>query len=149
MPTFFPGERVIISYPASVEQPVKGRGELFLTDKRLLLVHRSGLIMKKETVLFDIAFNQVSYLRSEGIIRKSLAIGVTSQGGIVITYRIRIHDPEMLVTKFNEVAAGSPAARPQFKRCTSCARKIPYDAEFCPYCGERQSKSPKTNLGSD
>ncbi|MDG6931746.1 MAG: zinc ribbon domain-containing protein [Nitrososphaerota archaeon] len=138
MSVLFPNEKVVLSYSASVEQPVRGKGELYLTDRRLLLVHRSGVMRKRETALFDISFDKVSYLKVEGLIRKALVIGVTSQGGAVITYRVRVPDPTVLVAKFNEVAVNTPTAKPQFKRCVSCARKIPADAEFCPYCGERQ-----------
>ena len=90
---FSPDEKVILSAKGSIEQPVRGKGELYLTNKRIVLIHKSGFIRKRETPLVDIRLDQISYVKVEGMLRKTLVIGVP-HGGNVIAYKIRVQNPE-------------------------------------------------------
>jgi len=89
----FPGEKIILSGKASIEQPISGDGEAYLTDKRLVIIHKSGLIRKKETPLVDIRLDQISYAKVEGWLSKTLVIGVP-QGGTIIAYKIKVSNPD-------------------------------------------------------
>jgi len=91
---FSPDENVILKARGHVEQPIEGSGEIYLTNKRLLLLHRSGMIRKKETPLLDVKMDMISYFKVEGILRKVLVLGVVSNAGIVITYKIHVPSPE-------------------------------------------------------
>ena len=88
-----PTERVLISGSAKIEQPIAGRGEAYLTDKRLVVIHKSGFIRKRETPLLDIRLDQISYVKVEGILSKVLVVGI-SQGGKVIAYKIKVPHPD-------------------------------------------------------
>ncbi len=90
---FDPDEKLILSSKARIEQPVKGSGEAYLTNKRLVLIHKSGLIFKKETPLVNIWLSEISYAKVEGLLSKVLVIGVT-HGGTVIAYKIKVSNPE-------------------------------------------------------
>lgn len=89
-----PDENVILKARGRVEQPIEGSGEMYLTNKRLLLLHRSGVIRKKETPLLDVKMDMISYFKVEGMLRKVLVLGVVSNAGIVITYKIHVSSPE-------------------------------------------------------
>jgi len=89
----FPGEKIILSSKAGIEQPIRGNGEAYLTEKRLLIIHKSGLIRKREIPLADIRLDQISYAKVEGWLLKTLVIGV-SQGGTIIAYKIRVPNPD-------------------------------------------------------
>ena len=91
---FGPDETVILSGRGDIEQPIKGNGELYLTTKRLLLIHKSGLVRKKETPLVDIRLDQLSYAKVEGLLSKVLVLGVTQSNGIVVTYKIKVPRPD-------------------------------------------------------
>ncbi len=95
---FSPDEKVILSGKGSIEQPIKGKGEIYLTNKRLLLIHKSGLIRKRETPLIDIRIDQISYAKVEGFISKVLVIGVP-HGGTVIAYKIKVPQPDSWVAE--------------------------------------------------
>jgi len=88
-----PSEKILMSGSARIEQPLEGKGEAYLTDKRLIVIHKSGLIRKKETPLLDIRINQISYVKVEGLLSKVLVLGVT-QGGKIITYKLKVPNPE-------------------------------------------------------
>ncbi|MGC8988438.1 hypothetical protein [Infirmifilum sp.] len=90
---FSPGEKVILSGKGRVEQPIRGEGELYLTNKRIVLIHRTGLIRKRETPLVDIRLDQISYAKVEGLLSKVLVIGIP-QGGTVIAYKIKVSNPD-------------------------------------------------------
>lgn len=91
---FTPDEKLILSAKCSIEQPIEGKGEAYLTNKRLLVVQKTGLIKKQETPLVDIRIDQISYVKVEGLISKVLVIGVP-HGGSVITYKIKISNPKL------------------------------------------------------
>ena len=95
MPTviFSPDEKIILGARGTMEQPINGSGELYLTTKRLILIHKSGFIRKRETPLVDIRLDQISYVKVEGLLRKTLVIGVP-HGGSIIAYKIRVPNPE-------------------------------------------------------
>ncbi|MBI2183394.1 MAG: hypothetical protein HYU39_00385 [Thaumarchaeota archaeon] len=91
---FGPDETVLLSSKGSMEQPVSGSGEFYLTTRRLLLVHKSGLIRKRETPLVDIGIDEISYFKVEGILRKVLVLGVRLQGGRIQAYKVHVRNPE-------------------------------------------------------
>ena len=95
---FSPDEKVILSGKGSIEQPIKGKGEIYLTNKRILLIHKSGLIRKRETPLIDIRIDQISYAKVEGFISKVLVIGVP-HGGTVVAYKIKVPQPDSWVAE--------------------------------------------------
>ncbi len=91
---FSPGESIIIKARGRVEQPIEGSGEIYLTNRRILLVHRAGMIRKRETPLLDVKIEQVSYFKVEGLLRKVLVLGVISNAGVVISYKVHVPAPE-------------------------------------------------------
>jgi hypothetical protein len=148
---FSPDERVILSGKGSLEQPVTGKGELYLTDKRLFLVHKSGLITKRETPLVDIKISEVNYVKVEGSIRKVLVLGVRGTGGMIVAYKIHISAPEAWSAQIYSLKGGSVVSMPATvqaaptlvvqpgfsgsKFCTSCGQQVKLDAKFCSGCG--------------
>jgi hypothetical protein len=94
-----PGEKIILSDQGTIEQPIEGSGELYLTNKRLLLIHKSGIIRKRETPLIDILLTQISYVKTEGFLRKALVIGVRERGGGIIAYKIHVNHPDSWMAK--------------------------------------------------
>ncbi len=157
---FGPDEPVLLSRHASIEQPVSGSGRLYLTDRRLILIQRSGRIRKTETPLFDLTLEEISYARIEGTLWKVLVIGARTQGGRVVTYKIHAQDPQAWkaqIYSLKGVGAGirfvpsrtPPSAltealqAPQPKQmtsklCTDCGHALPLEAAFCSSCGSPQ-----------
>jgi len=90
---FAPGENIILSGKGKIEQPIVASGEAYLTNRRLLIIQKSGLIRKRETPLVDIRIDMISYAKVEGLLSKVLVIGVP-QGGSLITYKIKVPHPE-------------------------------------------------------
>lgn len=95
---FAPDEKIILSGKGTIEQPIKGKGEIYLTNKRVVLIHKSGLIRKRETPLVDIHIDQISYAKVEGLLFKVLVIGVP-HGGTVIAYKIKVPNPDSWVAE--------------------------------------------------
>ncbi|MDG7044437.1 MAG: zinc ribbon domain-containing protein [Nitrososphaerota archaeon] len=144
---FSPDETILMSGTGTIEQPIQGHGELYLTDKRLFLIHRSGLIRKRETPLMDIDMAQLTYAKTEGIIRKVLIIGARNQSGQVNAFKIHVMNPESWVAHIYNLknapaaAPAQPPAQPPASSpadvlyCTQCGTRIPSTAKFCPNCG--------------
>lgn len=146
-----PSEMVILNSHGSIEKPVKGHGQLYLTDKRLVLVHRSGLIKIKETPVLDIEIPQISYSKIEGTIRRALVLGVKAGNGQVVAYRIRVAHEEKWHSEINTLKGGkNESDAPEFPKtervsdsideaayCGQCGKKT-LDSNFCPNCGEPQ-----------
>ena len=146
-----PSEMIILNSHGSVEKPVKGHGQLYLTDKRLVLVHRSGLIKIKETPILDIEIPQISYSKIEGMLRRTLVLGVKAGNGQVVSYRIRVAREEKWHSAINTLkGVKNEAAAPEFPRtervsdsseeevyCGQCGKKT-LNSNFCPNCGEPQ-----------
>ncbi len=157
---FGPDEPVLLSRHASIEQPVSGSGTLYLTDRRLILIHRSGRIRKTETPLLDLTLEEISYARIEGTLWKVLVIGARTQGGRVITYKIHAQDPQVWKAQIYSLKGGGggikfvPPRTPQSalaealhipqpqrttnKFCTDCGHALPLEAAFCSLCGSPQ-----------
>jgi hypothetical protein len=96
---FSPDEKVILSGKGSMEQPVTGHGELYLTDKRLFLAHKAGLIRKRETPLLDVEIGQITYAKAEGALRKVLVLGVRGTAGQVLSYKMHVSAPDAWVAQ--------------------------------------------------
>lgn len=152
---FSPDERVLLSGKGSIEQPITGSGEMYLTDKRIFLAHKSGLITKRETPLLDVEVGQVTYAKTEGSLRKVLVVGVRGTGGQVITYKIHVGGPESWVSQIYNLKGGAgvgatprasvQAAAPQpmadstgTRFCKHCGKQIDSDSTFCSACGKPQ-----------
>jgi len=101
---FAPDEKIILSGKGTLEQPIKGKGEIYLTNKRLVLIHKSGLIRKKETPLVDIHIDQISYAKVEGFISKVLIVGVP-HGGTVVAYKIKVSNPDAWMAEIMRLRA--------------------------------------------
>lgn len=148
---FSPDERIILSAKGSLEQPITGSGELYLTDKRLFLVHKSGLITKRETPLVDIRINEVNYVKVEGSLRKVLILGVRGAGGQIIAYKIHVSTPESWLAQIYSLKGGSTVSTtqppqvalaplvqsnpPGAKFCSNCGKQVKLEAKFCSACG--------------
>ncbi len=104
--TFGPDEKVVLSGRGSIDQPISGDGEIYLTDKRLLLIHKAGMIRKRETPLLDIEIGQISYVKSEGTLRKVLVLGVKGTGGQILTYKIHVPNPDSWVAQIFNLKNG-------------------------------------------
>ncbi len=102
---FSPDEKIILQGKGRVEQPVEGSGELYLTNKRLVLIHKSGFLRKKETPLLDIRISQISFVKVEGLLSKALVIGVP-HGGTVVTYKIKVSKPEVWQAEIYKLMSG-------------------------------------------
>ena len=143
-----PSEKVILNSHGSVEKPVSGHGQLYLTDKRLVLVHRSGLLKVKETPVLDIEIPQISYSKIEGMLRRTLVLGVKSGNGQVIPYRIRVAREEKWHSEIRMLKGGTKeTVAPEFPRteqvtdsesryCGQCGEEDVLNSRFCPNCGE-------------
>jgi hypothetical protein len=133
---FSPDERILLSAHGSVEQPINGRGDLYLTDRRLVLIHRSGLIIRRETPLLDVELSQVSYVKAQGTLRRVLVLGVRSNGGQVSAYKVHVGAPDSWVAQIHSLKMTGNSAS---KYCDQCGKKIEFDAKFCAACGKEQS----------
>jgi len=91
---FGPGESVILSGKGQIEQPVNGGGVLYLTNHRLFLIHKSGIIRKREIPLLDLPLTDISYVRTEGSLRKVLIVGARSANGLVTAYKVHVANPD-------------------------------------------------------
>lgn len=150
---FSPDENPVLSGHGSIEQPIAGSGELYLTDQRLMLVHKSGFISKRETPLLDVTIGEISYVRVEGSLRKVLVVGVRASGGKVQVYKIHVGQPKAWAAQlFNlkngkrsspeqqEQAAIPPPKQTQTGRisnlfCSQCGQGLNTSAKFCSECG--------------
>jgi hypothetical protein len=151
---FSPDERVLLSGKGSIEQPMAGNGEMYLTDKRIFLAHKSGLIKKRETPLLDVEVSQVTYAKTEGSLRKVLVVGVRGTGGQVITYKIHVSGPQSWVSQIYSLKGGAgvgaraeaavqpahqgPAGSSGARFCKHCGNEIDADSTFCSACGKHQ-----------
>ena len=141
MPSIFsPNERILLNAHGSVEQPINGKGQLYLTDRRLLLVHKSGLVIKRELPLLDVEISQISYIKTQGTLRKILALGVKSNGGQVAHYKVHVRTPEAWVARIMNMGANvqKSAQEPSSKACQHCGETIPAESRFCAECGKPQ-----------
>ena len=160
---FGPDEPVLMSRRASIEQPVSGSGTLYLTDRRLILIHRSGHIRKTETPLLDLTIEEISYARIEGTFWKALVVGARTQGGRLVTYKIHAQNPQVWKAQIYSLKGGgrgirfipprtppsalsealhAPLPRPTTtKFCTDCGQGLPPEAAFCSSCGRLQKAS--------
>lgn len=155
-----PGEKVILRGKGSIEQP-KGPGELYLTDKRLFLAHKVGVIRKRETQLLDVEIEQITYAKAEGILRKVLEVGVRGTAGRVLSCKIHVSGPEAWVAQVYNLKGGggarpaqTPSAQPPpqgqavsdtasqsssgLKFCRYCGKQMSTDSVYCPACGKQQ-----------
>jgi hypothetical protein len=147
---FSPDERMILSAKGSLEQPITGKGELYLTDKRLFLVHKSGLITKRETPLVDMRISEINYVKVEGSLRKVLVLGVRGTGGIIVAYKIHVSAPESWSAQIYSLKGGSAISPTQIPQsapvpivplgavsrfCSSCGQQVKLEARFCSACG--------------
>lgn len=137
---FSPNERILLNAHGSVEQPINGKGQLYLTDRRMLLVHKSGLIIKREMPLLDVEISQISYVKTQGTLRKVLALGVKSSGGQVAHYKVHVRTPETWVAQIMNMGTNGQkyAQDPSSKACQHCGENIPAVARFCAECGRPQ-----------
>jgi hypothetical protein len=156
---FGPDEPVLLSRHASIEQPVSGNGMLYLTDRRLILIHKSGLLRKTETPLLDLTVDEISYVRVEGTLWKVLVIGARTQGGRVVAYKVHAQNPEIWKAQIYSLKGSlggirfvpprnPPSALNQDSRiaqapqaskfCIDCGHRLPPEAAFCSSCGGPQ-----------
>ncbi len=103
---FGPDEKVILSDKGRIEQPFKQGGEIYLTTKRLLLIQKSGLIKKKEIPLVDITIDNISYAKVEGRLSKTLVLGITEKAGRIITYKVKVKDPDAWLAEIYRLKRG-------------------------------------------
>ena len=102
-----PDEKIILQGKGVIEQPVSGKGEIYLTSKRVIMIHKSGLIRKRETPLVDVRLDNISYAKAEGLLRKVLVLGV-HQGGLVTAFKIRVSNPESWVAQIYNLKSQVP-----------------------------------------
>lgn len=156
---FSPDEKVVLSDKGSIRQPVQGRGEIYLTDKRLFLAHKSGLVKKRDTLLLDVEIGQMTYAKVEGTLRKVLVVGVRGTAGMVLAYKIHVSDPDAWVSQIYDIKGGGghrpaspqPVQATQLPRaeasgsaisgakfCRHCGKQIAPDSMYCSNCGRQQ-----------
>ncbi|MEM3857159.1 MAG: zinc ribbon domain-containing protein [Thermoprotei archaeon] len=158
---FSPDEKITLSGKGSIEQPIMGHGELYLTNKRLFLVHKTGLISKRETPLLDVEIGQITYCKSEGTLRKVLIVGVRGSAGQVLAYKIHVSGPDAWVAQIYNLKGGGAGPSAQTlsqqsqpwqqavtdpvsrttsnnKFCKYCGKQMSLDSVFCPACGKQQ-----------
>jgi len=157
---FGPDEPVLLSRHASIEQPVSGNGMLYLTDRRLILIHRSGVLRKTETPLLDLTLDEISYVRVEGTLWKVLVIGARTQGGRVVAYKVHAQNPGVWKAQIyslkgslggirfipprtppsalNQTSHIAHPAQQATKFCIDCGHRLPPEAAFCSSCGGPQ-----------
>ncbi|MDG7034602.1 MAG: zinc ribbon domain-containing protein [Nitrososphaerota archaeon] len=93
--------------------------------------------------MLDIDMAQLTYAKTEGIIRKVLIIGARNQSGQVNAFKIHVMNPESWVAhiyNLKNAPAAAPAQPPapspdDVLYCTQCGTRIPSTAKFCPNCG--------------
>ena len=146
-----PDENLVLSGHGSIEQPIAGSGELYLTDQRFMLVHKSGLISKRETPLLDVTIGEISYVKVEGSLRKVLVVSVRASGGKVQAYKIHVGQPEAWAAQIYNLKSGKravpqaqtmampaqaqPSAPAPGRFCSQCGLPLNADAKFCSGCG--------------
>jgi hypothetical protein len=145
------GEKVILNDHGSVLKPIQGSGQLYLTDRRVVLIHRSGFVRTKETPLLDIEIPQISYLRIEGLLKRSLVLGVKAGNGQIVPYKIHVSREEKWHSEIYGLKGGSSEKTPPIypkiegsggkqrvsKYCEDCGEEVKFESKFCPSCGEQ------------
>ena len=148
-----PDENLVLSGHGSIEQPIAGSGELYLTDQRFMLVHKSGLISKRETPLLDVTIGEISYVIVEVILRKVLVVSLRAVGGKVQAYKIHVGQHEAWAAQISNLKSGkravpqpqtvamptqaqTPTAPSPSRFCSQCGLPLNADAKFCPGCGK-------------
>jgi len=116
----FSGERVERSAKATLLEPTKTKGQLYLTDRRLAMVRKQGLIRKKEVSVFDFPLGSISSARTEGLISKKLVVAAGSADGRVWTYKIEVGKTKAWSEaignlKRGSVAPSAPASSPSYQ----------------------------------
>ncbi|HYB45601.1 MAG TPA: zinc ribbon domain-containing protein [Nitrososphaerales archaeon] len=151
----FSGERVERSAKATLLEPTKTKGQLYLTERRLAMVRKEGLIRKKEVAVFDLPLGSVSFARTEGLISKKLIVAASSADGRVLPYKIEVGKTKswseaISNLKRGPAAPGAPMppssyqqyqpAAPSYQQYQTPAVQPPAGTEatkYCIQCGER------------
>jgi hypothetical protein len=117
--------------------------------KAAVLVHKSGLISKKETALLDVRLDEVSYAKVEGAIGKALVVGVRETGGQILPYRVHVSGPASWSAQISSFRGGPqrpllefhrlhhllPCNRMPCRRGSNCGQQLEPDGKFCAACG--------------
>src|SRR5438132_13491426 len=133
---------------------------LYLTDRRLILIHRSGVVRKPQAPLLGLTLDEISYVRVEGSLWKVLVIGARTQGGRVVTYKvhaqnpgvwkaqiyslkgslggIRFIPPRTPPSRLDQVPRIAQPEQQATKFCIDCGHGLPPEAAFCSSCGGPQ-----------
>lgn len=155
----YSGERVERSAKATLSEPTKTKGQLYLTDRRLAMVRKEGLIRKKEVPVFDLPLGSISFARSEGIISKKLVVAAGSADGRVSTYKIEVGKtkswseaisnlkrgpgapiPPQSYQQYQPAAPAATATPQSYQQYQTPAVQPPAGTEstkYCIQCGER------------
>ncbi len=134
----------------SVVKPIQGHGQLYLTDRRVFLIHKSGFVKIKETPVLDIEIQQISYSRIEGLLRRTLVLGVKAGNGQIVPYRIHVSREEKWHSEIHGLKSGymettSPVQDKLehvgdeghvSKYCRKCGEEVLSASKFCPNCGD-------------
>ncbi len=143
------GEKIILNDRGSVVKPIQGHGQLYLTDRRVVLIHRSGLVKIKETPVLDIEIPQISYSRIEGLLRRTLVLGVKAGNGQIVPYRIHVSREDKWHSEIyglkGETMDTTPSTFPGIEPageeghasqyCGNCGDEIMLASKFCSNCG--------------
>ena len=150
---FGPDEQVVMQGSCSIEQPLEGKGIMYLTTKRLILIHRSGMISRKETPLLDLPLRDISYVRVEGTVFKTLIVAARAMGGTLVAYKMHTQRTGAWAERISSVSSSPgatglpmPPSSPPMpatlqagsKYCVTCGQTLPPQAKFCSNCGKPQ-----------
>jgi hypothetical protein len=123
-------------------------GNLFLTNKRLIFEHQSGIFTKRVYVTLDLPLEGVSNVTTEGTIGKKLV--VYAKSGFVSDFPVRldfsVRDPKQWQSS---IASTRARAKETIKekeiikekevivkvRCPYCHNLYDETSDKCPYCG--------------
>ena len=97
---------MIFSSRCRVEQPTECSGELYLTERRLIMIRSSGLLRRRAEVFFDEALQDISLVRSDGILRKAVTLSVRRPQGSVVTYRLKVPSAEVWASHIYTATVG-------------------------------------------
>jgi len=132
---------------------VRKRGELVLTNRRIIWLEKKGIVKKDFHAAFDIPFGSILGVSSQGVIPKLVISDPTGRHEFWVSdvgKAVALINRKLREAK-NVPAAATRVAQPPAKVlaiCPQCRNRIPAESKFCPECGEnlqpKKQNSAKT-----
>jgi len=134
-------EEIIFAVPA--EHKSIGSGFIVLTNCRFLFLKRPGMISKGFVQQFSYGLLNITGVSTSGLLSRDLIVQ-TIDGVEVFIDIVR---PNLLADKILQAVRDTEQENREYETenkmgderryCPKCGRNIPFDANICPYCGNK------------